>query len=77
MRASGGSTSYTAMESRHVRLSARGPTHEDHRMGSLSKMLFGEIALRKGLVTQQQIDECLEIQKKLKEMGFGRCDPVS
>jgi len=41
-------------------------------MSSLSKMLFGEIALRKGLVNQQQIDECLEIQKKLKEMGITK-----
>jgi eukaryotic-like serine/threonine-protein kinase len=39
---------------------------------SISKMLFGEIALKKGLVTQEQVSECLEIQKKLKEMGITR-----
>jgi len=39
---------------------------------TLSKMLFGELALKKGLVTQEQIDECLVIQKKLKEMGITK-----
>ncbi|HVY60404.1 MAG TPA: serine/threonine-protein kinase [Planctomycetota bacterium] len=39
---------------------------------SISKLLFGEIALKKKLVTKEQVDECLEIQKKLKEMGITR-----
>ncbi len=39
---------------------------------SISKLLFGEIALKKTLVTKDQVDECLEIQKKLKEMGITR-----
>jgi len=37
---------------------------------SISKLLFGEIALKKKLVTKEQVEECLEIQRKLKEMGI-------
>jgi serine/threonine-protein kinase len=39
---------------------------------SISKLLFGEIALKKGLVSKEQVEECLEIQKKLKDMGISR-----
>ena len=39
---------------------------------SISKLLFGEIALKKKLVTPEQVAECLEIQKKLKDMGISR-----
>jgi serine/threonine-protein kinase len=37
---------------------------------SISKFLFGEIALKKKLVTRAQVEECLQIQEKLKEMGI-------
>jgi serine/threonine-protein kinase len=39
---------------------------------SISKLLFGEIALKKKLVTKEQVEECLEIQRKLKEMGITK-----
>ncbi|GIW72185.1 MAG: hypothetical protein KatS3mg102_1727 [Planctomycetota bacterium] len=39
---------------------------------SISKLLFGEIALKKKLVTKDQVEECLEIQKRLKEMGINK-----
>jgi len=39
---------------------------------SISKLLFGEIALKKQLVNREQVDECLDIQKKLKDMGISR-----
>ncbi len=39
---------------------------------SISKLLFGEIALKKKLVTQEQVEECLLIQKKMKEMGITK-----
>jgi len=39
---------------------------------SISKLLFGEIALKKKLVTKEQVEECLEIQKKLKELGISK-----
>ncbi len=38
----------------------------------ISKLLFGEIALKKQLVTKEQVEECLEIQKRLKEMGISK-----
>jgi serine/threonine-protein kinase len=38
----------------------------------ISKLLFGEIALKKQLVTKDQVEECLEIQKRLKEMGITK-----
>ena len=37
---------------------------------SISKFLFGQIALKKKLVTRAQVDECLVIQEKMKEMGI-------
>jgi serine/threonine-protein kinase len=39
---------------------------------SISKLLFGEIALKKKLVTKEQVEECLEIQRKLKDMGITK-----
>ncbi|RME72178.1 MAG: hypothetical protein D6776_09225, partial [Planctomycetota bacterium] len=38
----------------------------------ITKLLFGEIALKKQLVTREQVEECLEIQKRLKEMGISK-----
>jgi serine/threonine-protein kinase len=39
---------------------------------SISKLLFGEIALKKKLVTKEQVEECLDIQRKLKDMGITK-----
>ncbi|MHC4831523.1 MAG: protein kinase domain-containing protein [Planctomycetota bacterium] len=39
---------------------------------SISKVPFGELALKRGLVTTDQVEECVEIQRKLKDMGINK-----
>jgi hypothetical protein len=38
-------------------------------LSTVKELLFGEMAVRAGLVTQAQVDECLEIQRKYRETG--------
>ena len=36
---------------------------------NVKELLFGELAVRTGLVTEEQIQECLDLQTKYREGG--------